>query len=109
MRKRKNKGDIMEKGILEQIDKRTKELVDQGKLVEAGWIAMSIIALSKDAPDIQRKEMRKAFFAGAQHLFASMLAMLDSDREPTQLDLERMNQIDEELRRFVDDLRAEGH
>lgn len=56
------------------LERLTKELIDQGKLVEAGWIGMRIACDLEDAPAIQLKEMRMAFFAGAQHLMGSMMS-----------------------------------
>jgi hypothetical protein len=47
--------------------------------------------------------MRGAFFAGAQHLFASIMVIMDPGAEPTAADLARMSQIHEELERFVRD------
>jgi hypothetical protein len=44
--------------------------------------------------------MRTAFFAGALHLFASMISIMDADREPTEGDLSRMTMIDVELHAF---------
>ncbi len=75
----------------------SKEFVDQGKLIEAGWVSMRALAIPKDAPEIQVREMRMAFMAGAQHLFSSIFAIMDSDREPTAQDLKRMDLIHAEL------------
>ena len=49
------------------------------------------------------QEMRNAFFAGAQHMFCSLMTIMDADAEPTDKDLERMALIDAELRAFIDD------
>ena len=51
----------------------------------------------------QLHEMRLAFFAGAQHLFASIMSVLDPGSEPTDADMERMSNIDTELRAFIQD------
>jgi len=83
------------------IDKICQALADEGKLIEAGWISMKYSVLSLDAPQIQLEEMRMAFFGGAQHLFGSMMGILDEKDEPTELDLKRMDNIDQELRRFL--------
>lgn len=37
------------------------------------------MVIPKEAPQIQVLEMRVAFFAGAQHLFARIMAVSDSD------------------------------
>jgi hypothetical protein len=78
--------------------------MDQGKLIEAGWIGMRLACVPDDAPAIQLEEMRMAFFAGAQHLFGSLTGGgLDPDAEPTDADIRRMDLIDAELRAFIKD------
>lgn len=86
------------------LERLSRDLTDNGKLIEAGWIGLRLAAVPLDAPAIQLDEMRKAFFAGAQHLFASIMTILDEEREPTDEDLRRMDQIDTELRSFAHDL-----
>lgn len=88
----------------EQILTLAKALVDKGLLVEAGWMGFRLGAMHPDAPADQVSEMRLAFFAGAQHLFTSMMTMLDPDAEPTEQDMERMTQISKELERFTADV-----
>lgn len=97
----------MKEEIKKAIDNATKKFVDQGKLIEAGWVSMEISVLPLNASDIQRHEMRKAFFAGAQHLYASIMGMLDEGSTETPNDLRRMELIDKELREFVKELRSE--
>jgi hypothetical protein len=82
-------------------DDLAKKLTDEGKLIEAGWVSYDRLVLSPEAPQIQRDECRLAFFAGAQHLFGSMMGILDPGAEPTAKDLDRMSQIDAELRAFI--------
>jgi hypothetical protein len=45
--------------------------------------------------------MRWVFFAGAQHLFGSIMGIMDPGEEPTDADLRRMDQIDVELKTFI--------
>lgn len=78
-------------------------LADEGKIIEAGWLALRLKAMAPDAPPLQVQEMRMAFFAGAQHLFASIMDILDPGSEPTDRDLRRMDLIDKELRAFIAD------
>ena len=86
------------------IEKLTKDLTDKGLLIEAGFVALRHMAIVKDATDEQVDEMRSAFFAGAQHLFASIMSILDpGDEEPTENDLRRMSLISDELDRFLAD------
>jgi hypothetical protein len=51
--------------------------------------------------------MQKAFYAGAQHLWGSLMSGLDDDREPTEQDERRMALIDAELEAFAERLAAE--
>ena len=81
----------------------TKELTDKGKLIEAGFAAFAHFVIPKDAPPIQLKEMQLAFMAGADHLFSSIMGILDPGEEPTNKDLERMELIHNELQAFIQD------
>jgi hypothetical protein len=85
------------------LERLTRELADSGKLIEAGWVGLRIACELEDAPAIQLEEMRNAFFAGAQHLFGSIMTVLDPGSGPTDKDLERMDLIDRELRDFIND------
>lgn len=82
----------------------SKRLTDQGKLIEAGWVIFRGMTVPPDAPQIQIEEMRLAFMAGAQHLFFSIMGILDPGAEPTERDLKRMDLIDEELKRITREL-----
>lgn len=83
------------------LERLSKELTDQGLLIEAGWVGYRLAVMSPDAPAIQLEECKMAFFAGALHLFQSIMTIMDpGDEEPTEADLNRMSLIDEELRKF---------
>ncbi len=88
------------------VDELSKKLVDSGELIEAGWIGYRHLVMSENAPQIQIDECRMAFFAGAQHLFASIMSILEPGSEPTEKDLDRMTQIDSELKSFLAVFRA---
>ncbi len=85
------------------LEKLSRTLTDEGKLIEAGWVSLRRACLPPDAGDVQLREMRMAFFAGAQHLFGSIMTILEPDAEPTEADLRRMTLIDDELQRFIQD------
>lgn len=85
------------------LERLSRELTDKGMLIEAGWIGLRLACDLEDAPKLQLDEMRNAFFAGAQHLFASIMTILDPGAEPTDKDLERMDLIDSELKKFIND------
>lgn len=78
-----------------------RKLLDNGMLIEAGWLGLRIAAVPLDAPAIQLENMRNAFFAGARHLMTTILNIMDDDRGPTDDDLHRMDQIEAELDAFI--------
>lgn len=82
------------------IDKILAEWADKGKIVEGGWWAYVATSGLETAPELQRTEMRKAYMLGAQHLFASIMGILDPGAEPTEKDLKRMDLIHRELETF---------
>ncbi|RXG91621.1 hypothetical protein [Bradyrhizobium zhanjiangense] len=78
----------------------SKKLADEGKLIEAGWTGYRMLVLPPDAPQIQVDECRFAFMAGSQHLFSSIMTILDSGDQESEADLRKMDLIDKELRAF---------
>jgi hypothetical protein len=86
----------------------SKSWVDQGRIIEGGFrspLAIGYHEPEKIPPD-QLTEMRRVFFAGAQHLYASMLDIMDPGTEPTEADMRRMTLIDSELRAFLEEQKA---
>jgi hypothetical protein len=88
----------------ELLEALSKRLADEGKLIEAGWMTLRALALSPDASQVQIDEMRMAYMAGAQHLFASIMSVLDPGEEPTDADLRRMDLIEKELAAFREEI-----
>lgn len=80
----------------DMVEKITAEWANKGKVIEGGWQAFVATSLKDARPD-QLREMRKAYYLGAQHLYASIMTVMDSDREPTEKDLRRMALIHAEL------------
>ena len=93
---------MADRQFLEQLSRR---LADDGRLIEAGWVALRLQAVPHNAPAVQLQEMRMAFMAGAQHLFGSILSILDPGLEETDADLSRMDLIHKELAAFEQELR----
>jgi hypothetical protein len=79
----------------------TKKLIEEGKLIEAGFVSLKMIALDKNASPAQISDMRTAFFAGAHHVFSSIMTTLDEGAEPTAADLKHVEMIHKELDKFV--------
>jgi hypothetical protein len=94
--------DVRDKALIEL----TKKLVDEGKLIEAGWVGLYVMAVPADASEEQVRVMRQAFMAGAQHLWASIFAILDAGEEATEADLARLGLIAAELEAFHDEVMA---
>jgi len=85
----------------EMLERFSREATDRGQIIEAGWIGLRMASIRLTAPQIQIDEMRFAFFAGAQHLFSSIMMSLDPGAEPTDADLNRLTMIQSELTEFV--------
>lgn len=78
----------------------TKELIDQGKIIEAGFALFRKYIIADGAPPLQVDEMRMAFMAGAEHVFSSLMNVLDPGDEPSARDLKRMDLIAAEIERW---------
>ena len=75
----------------------TKNLIDQGKLIEAGFAAFASYVIPPNAPATQLREMQLAWMAGAEHVWSSVMGMLDPGEEPSEADLRRMGLIQQEI------------
>ncbi len=84
----------------------TRHFADTGRLIEAGWLTLKTLTIPDDMLADQVAELRMAFFAGAQHLFGSIMTFLEPGDEETEDDLRRMDQISEELSAFAQELQA---
>jgi hypothetical protein len=93
---------MADRHFLEQLSRR---LADEGKLIEAGWVALRIQCVPHDAPALQLQEMRLFYMAGAQHLFASIMSILEPGVMETENDLRRMDLIHKELEAFEKELK----
>ena len=85
---------MADRGHLERL---MQQLADEGKLIEAGWVGLRLAAGLANAPPDQLREMRLAFLGGAQHVFSSIMNVLDPGAEPSDADLKRMDLIAAEL------------
>lgn len=85
----------------------SRELADRGQIIEGGWRAYELITGIAYMSETQRKECRKAFFAGSHHVFFSVLGMLEEGTDATPNDLSRMDKLDKELRVFMEEMKRE--
>src|SRR4051812_30169310 len=84
-----------------------RKLANEGKILEGGWAALRMMVMPSDASEVQVHEMRKAYFAGAQHLFSTMMVMLDPGEEPTDADMRKMDLIAAELEAWTREMKLE--
>jgi hypothetical protein len=75
-------------------------------IIETEWRNFAERVLPADAPDVQRVEMRRAFYAGAIALFHALVTGMDPGDETTDADLARMDSIKAEFDRYMADLKA---
>lgn len=94
--------------VREAVDRATKKFVDEGMIVEAGWVGYQMLVVPAGASKTQVTETKKAFFAGAHHLFASIMSILGPGGEVTDKDLDRMTAVSEELEKFAKELVENG-
>ena len=74
-----------------------ENLAREGKLIEAGWVE-----LEETMPQscfAWRNDMRTAYFAGAQHVFQSIVHAA-RDKEGSSL---RLSEMSRELQQFIDE------
>jgi hypothetical protein len=81
----------------------TRRLMDQGRLVGAGFTAfVAVVQPPRDAIP----ELQAAFYAGAQHLWASVLQGLEPGEDVTPADLARLDRVAAELMTFAQEAAA---
>lgn len=73
------------------------------RFIERGWNSYRKL-LPADAPPIQIKETRQAFYAGAAIIFTGMIHTMDKGEEPTEDDMARMMEIQKEIDDFGQEL-----
>lgn len=77
------------------------------KLMQEQWGLFCERVISPDAPEVQKTEMRRAFYAGAQAiLFRVIVAFALETTEPTEEDLQIMVDLEAELKQFAADVVA---
>lgn len=74
--------------------------------VAAEWRAFEHAVLPANASDVQREEMRKAFWAGAFALWAGLLNVLEPGTEATEADLAKMDDLKREFDNFAAEMGA---
>ena len=80
--------------------KKTGLFTDQPSIA-AGWESYRRLVVPSTVSQVQVDECKLAFYAGATVLFYSILKSLDEGDEPTEGDLQKMDDIHEEIERFT--------
>lgn len=70
-------------------------------LVAEQWDSFARAVLPPGCPPLQKQEMRRAFYAGAEGIFNKILIALAPESEPTEEDLQMMTGIENELTEFA--------
>jgi hypothetical protein len=65
--------------------------------IARAWADFRRVVIEPDAPEIQLREMRRAFSAGAVFMFNELLGMMDKGEEITNADIVKMDGIQTEI------------
>ena len=76
-----------------------------GGLVEKGWLLYAEHVLPKNAAPIQRRETKRAFFAGAVLLFENLTNAVSPDDMSEDAGVDIMAAVDAELRAFLEEVK----
>lgn len=91
----------------ERYEKILNSWADQGRVVEGGWRGLCAIWNLDGAPEVQKMEMRKAYYAGAQHVFGSIMGLMGRDQEePSEREMKVLDDIHKELDAFAAEMAA---
>ena len=86
--------------ISDKLAEMARALIDDGKLIEAGFVGVRIACIDPAAPPEQLHELRMFFFAGALHVFNSIMTMMGEGAETDAADFARLDKINKELQAF---------
>lgn len=77
-------------------------------LIERTWQVFRDHVIPRDAPDIQVRSCRMAFFGGATSLYSLVIFGLSDGDTIEQSDLNLMQRIDAELREFAVEMECQA-
>jgi hypothetical protein len=75
------------------------------KLVSEQWNEFARQVLPPACGMIQRQEMRRAFYAGAESILFRVIQAFAPENEPTDADLQIMQDVSDELKDFATDVK----
>jgi len=70
------------------------------KYIKRGWESYLKYVMPDGASSVQTKETRQAFYSGAAVLFWTLMIALDEDHEPTDDDMRKMEDLQNEIDAF---------
>ncbi len=76
------------------------------QLMAEQWDQFARAVLPPNAPAVQRQEMRRAFYAGAQGILFKVIQSFAPESEPTDADLQVMTDLERELSDFAELVKA---
>lgn len=88
------------KNLEQAITDLARKLSDEGLLIESGWVILRDILERNDGSLPPEDLHRTIFFCGAQHLFGSIMAVLDPGAAVTENDMRRLDSMKDELEAF---------
>lgn len=98
----------MKKHIQDEITAFANKAVDNKLLIDTGFLGFRMAVLPLNAAPAQVEAMRAAFFAGASHVFSTIINMLDPGEEATEQDFKRLDNIQAELEKFMSDFELQN-
>lgn len=75
------------------------------KLMAEQWAQFNERVMPLDAPANQKRAMKIAFYGGAQAIMFRIIAAFSPEGEPTDDDLQVMNDLERELSDFAKDVK----
>jgi hypothetical protein len=66
------------------------------------WNTFAQAVLPKDCSDLQRKEMRRAFYAGAHMLFCMLVGSVSEGEETQPQDIQMLSDLNAECESFAE-------
>ena len=82
---------------LQEAERTAQKLAAEGRLLESGWSRLRETWPGPETAPEQVALLRVAYFAGAQHTWASVLLLMGED---SSKDMERVRQVRAELEAF---------
>lgn len=76
--------------------------------VAESWTTFLLMVVPTNASDIQRGEMRRAYYAGAEAVLQIMMKQLDHTTDPDEItdnDMRLMEDVHEDIVQFAEDVK----